>query len=75
MKKPTNEEKFCCHNNKTKKGADQMSKVVDDVQVDIEKSIAKSLDEMDKIEAGILPTSSYKNMLKRVKQALDEEKK
>ena len=75
MKKLTNEENFCCHNNKTKKGADQMSKVVDDVKIDIEKSIVKSLDEMDKMETGILPKNSYKDMLKRVKQTLDEEKK
>ena len=51
-----------------------MSKVVDDVKVNLRQSIDRSLNDIEKIKNGKLPKRSCKHMIERVKKKLDEEK-
>ncbi|WP_156857771.1 MULTISPECIES: hypothetical protein [Oceanobacillus] len=50
-----------------------MANVVEDVKVDIEQSISRSLDEVQQIREGKLPKRSYKDMIARVREKLSEE--
>lgn len=61
------------HPKNINRNGDEDMNVTEDVKIDIKQSINKSLDEVEKIEKGLLPKRSYKHMLERVKQRLDEE--
>lgn len=50
------------------KGDEDMSKVANNVKVDLRQSIARSLNDIEKIENGELPKRSDKHMIERVKQ-------
>ena len=45
----------------------------DQVEIDVKKSIDNSLDEIEKIKNDKLPKHSYKHMLNRVREQLNEE--
>jgi hypothetical protein len=47
---------------------------VEGVKVDVEKSIAKSLNEVKDIRSGKLPKRSYKEMMNRIRENLKENK-
>jgi len=47
----------------------------DQVKINVKKSIEESLDEVEKIQNDQLPKRSYKHMLNRVREKLNEEKK
>lgn len=55
------------------KGDEDVSKVAYNVKVDLKQSITRSLHDIEKIEIGELPKRSYKHMIERVKQKLNEE--
>lgn len=61
--------------NQNEKGAKDMSKAIQDVSIDLKRSITQSFDDIEKIETGKLPKRSYKYMIDRVKKRLDEEEK
>ncbi|GGN64223.1 hypothetical protein GCM10007971_31920 [Oceanobacillus indicireducens] len=62
-----------CENGNYNKGDEDMANVVEDVKVDIEQSISRSLDEVQQIREGKLPKRSYKDMIARVREKLSEE--
>lgn len=61
------------HKKDINRNGDEDMNVIEDVKIDIKQSINKSLDEVEKIEKGLLPKRSYKHMLERVKHRLNEE--
>lgn len=48
--------------------------VTENVKIDVKKSLAKSLQEVEDIRKGKLPKRSYKEMISRVKKEIDEDR-
>lgn len=46
--------------------------IIQDVKVDVKYSLVKSLEEIEDIRSGKLPKRSYKEMMKRIKENLEE---
>ena len=47
---------------------------IEDVKVDVEKSLVKSLNEVKDIRSGNLPKRSYKEMMNRIRENIKENK-
>lgn len=62
-------------NDKYSERVEDMAKIIDDVAINLKKSITQSFDDIEKIENGKLPKRSYKHMIERVKKKLNEEQK
>lgn len=61
-------------NDEKSEGDVDMVNITEDATINVSESISKSLDEVAKIERGELPEKSYKNMIERVRNRLNEEK-
>jgi hypothetical protein len=66
---------MCKFNRITLKGVEGLSKIAEDVVVEVKQSVNHSLNEVEQMKDGQLPKRSYKDMISRVREKLSEESK